>query len=396
MRGRCGQGRKDMEIVFKIAIRYMTRNIERIRSACVCLGIMMLLIVLVLGISNGVEDYLLSKYEALGDSYVLLNTTWFSEEFLEELSEISGSEVRISVEYEDFDWDFVKKVIATSDETVSFMNSDYYENNIKEGRFFNEYEKNNGDNKIIIDEVTEEELFGDSIAIGKTVVVLGEEYIVVGVMSSKEKSESMVHADDEDMTKTGTVYVPVSNFPEEIINGCNVTYYISPKEESFSAVEEFINEEMQNQRVDDFSLISSEEVSEEVNDIKSVLRNVFWGISAFSVVTGILVLINTTKLIIMDLNESLLFFKVQGISTGKTVGIIYIIGSLVALIGLVLALVAAGIIKLGFDITEIFSVNIKVYELLFMLCFALIMSGIAFLINKKQLDKLNMMDFFRG
>lgn len=388
-----------MGYVNKIAAKYILNNRSKVWTACTCIGIMLLLIVVILQISNGVESYMKSKYGALSDAYVVLTADYYADEFEKGLNDIIDNHVKIAVKYDkiefiDNDNSIVKHIVATNDETIHFLENRYYANILARGRFFNDYEKNKGDYKAIICEETEGLIEDLQLTVGKKISLFGKEYTIIGEVEGSFGDGELFDVKGNIEIKEITLYIPLKNIEEEIIANSTVTYYIELRDSDIEKVEDYVKSQLDG-RIE-YNIFTSTDVSEEINGVVDIIRIVFLGISTFSIVTGILILMNTIKLIIMDLTKTLIFFRVIGIKEEMVKRIIFLLTCFITSIGVFMALGVGVIIQALISGILDFELYLKWHEVVSIVVVSILVSYLAFLANVRYIKRLNIMDFFRN
>lgn len=381
------------------SMKYFLFNRKKVCTAYICIAITVLLIVLILCISNGVESYLRTKYEAYSDSFLILNTEYYTPEFLGFLRTQSAEEVQVFVGFDDIEHTengvTVKKIIASNTAENTIVNGAYDVNELTAGRFFNAYEQHRGDRSVIAEAQFARRLLGRETVIGQHITVFGADYRIVGTVQDHTAPEAAVYTGKTEQL-SGCLFIPFAVLTEEQLADRAFTYYLQLAPEQTEQAEERIRQELSRRHVTESQFTSSAQIGEEIRSIKQVIRTVLIVLSMFSVLTGILILISTIRLIVMDLQPVLLFLKVQGVPQLQINGCIFIISGIVILAGVLIGILISLPLQTGAQLALHLRVMLQWRDYLFLLILSVLIALVSFPANLRQLNRMKVMHFFRN
>lgn len=161
--------------------------------------------------------------------------------------------------------------------------------NIELGRYFTESESNGGRNFCIIGANVAESLFGNGLALGKSIKIMGRNVIIIGVF--KKEGESIIGGSSDNQ-----VIVPI-NFGRNLfdINSDKVDPYILVKAKPGVSNDELIGELRGIMRSirsikplgeDNFALNETSLISNSLDGLFSVVSLAGWIIGGFSILVG--------------------------------------------------------------------------------------------------------------
>ena len=290
-----------MDIIesFRTAFSALLRN--KVRSALTMLGIIIGVssVILLISLGAGLQKSITAQFEKLGTGtlYVVpgkfgeggglaggsgMSTNKFkfsdADRIKREINNISavtpGIESITSVEYRGGKR---KGVIFLAIDSSFFAIGDY---NVKQGRFFTENENKNAKRVVIVGQTIVEKLMGGVNPLNKQIAVRGKKYKIIGVL---EKQGSIVGQDQDNM-----VILPAETANRQI--GFDRPTWILVKASSneiIPTVKKDIEKLLLNRLTDDdFTVLTQEESLNIAEQILGIVRVVFVGIAAISLVVG--------------------------------------------------------------------------------------------------------------
>ncbi|OGD95927.1 hypothetical protein A3A48_03785 [Candidatus Curtissbacteria bacterium RIFCSPLOWO2_01_FULL_37_9] len=290
-----------MDIIesFRTAFSALLRN--KVRSALTMLGIIIGVssVILLISLGAGLQKSITAQFEKLGTGtlYVVpgkfgeggglaggsgMSTNKFkfsdADRIKREINNISavtpGIESITSVEYRGGKR---KGVIFLAIDSSFFAIGDY---NVKQGRFFTENENKNAKRVVIVGQTIVEKLMGGVNPLNKQISVRGKKYKIIGVL---EKQGSIVGQDQDNM-----VILPAETANRQI--GFDRPTWILVKASSneiIPTVKKDIEKLLLNRLTDDdFTVLTQEESLNIAEQILGIVRVVFVGIAAISLVVG--------------------------------------------------------------------------------------------------------------
>jgi len=290
-----------MDIIesFRTAFSALLRN--KVRSALTMLGIIIGVssVILLISLGAGLQKSITAQFEKLGTGtlYVVpgkfgeggglaggsgMSTNKFkfsdADRIKREINNISavtpGIESITSVEYRGGKR---KGVIFLAIDSSFFAIGDY---NVKQGRFFTENENKNAKRVVIVGQTIVEKLMGGVNPLNKQISVRGKKYKIIGVL---EKQGSIVGQDQDNM-----VILPAETANRQI--GFDRPTWILVKASSnevIPIVKKDIEKLLLNRLTDDdFTVLTQEESLNIAEQILGIVRVVFVGIAAISLVVG--------------------------------------------------------------------------------------------------------------
>ena len=142
---------------------------------------------------------------------------------------------------------------------------------VKQGRAFTAFDRKNFNKVCILDENSKQSLFQDEDAVGKTIEIKREPFVVIGVVTEKESFEPTINTIEDYYTYrqdvSGKVYVPDSSWPilyqydepQNVILRCDATESMTQVGKSAESV---------------LNTFSSEELSYKAQDLLQQARDI--------------------------------------------------------------------------------------------------------------------------
>jgi putative ABC transport system permease protein len=235
---------------------------------------------------------------------------------------------------------------------------------VEEGRFYSEDEANNGARVVVLGAGVKETFFGTGDALGESITMKGEKYRVVGVLESRG-SAGFFDLDS-------LAYVPVETLQKKIL-GVDYVQMISVQVDDMSKEEQTVADivgllrrqhDITNPDKDDFSVTSTKQVQETVNDVLGSLTILLLALTSITLVVGGVGIMNVMYVSVTERTSEIGLRKALGATSQMVLIqfllealIITLLGGIAGIILGVLATLALGAVfqSLGFDFTLSFS-----------------------------------------
>ena len=351
-----------MFLTIRIAIKYIQANVKKLRAIFFSVFVVNVLLFVILGISNGIGKFITEKYEVLGEKYVLINTSDFSDEIFNRIKNLESAQVDAFVSSYYGTEEYGYKIVSTTDEKLYFGDGNYTKNSLSIGRYFSEYEKHNKDKKIIISYSSAKLLDNSGNALGCVLPIGNHKYEVIGVFEEKE-AEAIVN-DDE--LKVIYMYMPLSNKAYEFTQIEECIYYVTDFKSSCEEYKEKIEQVVGNNDQEVF-ITSSNDIKAESISIENKIKFIFAGVTLFSELSSIMILFGCINSIMLDMMPIFTFYKIVGISTKKMMQIVLFIEGLIVLLGCILAFLTELLIGLILYLVTGFEIWINMKDVLIVL-----------------------------
>jgi len=279
-----------------LAIKSIWQN--KVRSALTMLGIIIgvAAVILLVSVGQGLQNYISGAFEDLGSNLVLVipgtvqfgqgppnfSGSRFTLKHLEDLNKLgspvgsaAGSiEIPAVIRY--------KGNSKTS--TVAGISSEYStirNLEVSEGELISEDDIDRSRRVVVLGQGIEEELFGQSQAIGKNIDIGGTQYEVIGILN-KIGTQSI------GFDVNNFVAIPVTS-AQKLFNNDSIQA-ITVQAESQETIPDVIDEVedyfLAQMNEDDFSVVDQSSLLETITQILGVLTAALGGIAAISLVVG--------------------------------------------------------------------------------------------------------------
>ncbi|MCW1888611.1 MAG: ABC transporter permease [Candidatus Moranbacteria bacterium] len=235
---------------------------------------------------------------------------------------------------------------------------------VEEGRFYTEDEASNGARVVVLGAGVKETFFGTGDAIGESITMRGEKYRVVGVLEGRG-SAGFFDLDS-------LAYVPVETLQKKIL-GVDYVQMISVQVKDISEEEQTVADivgllrkrhDITNPDKDDFSVTSTKQVQETLNDVLGSLTILLLALTSITLVVGGVGIMNVMYVSVAERTSEIGLRKALGATSQMVLTqfllealIITLFGGIVGIILGVGATLALGVVfkALGFAFSLAFS-----------------------------------------
>lgn len=274
---------------------------NKLRTFLTMLGIIigvMALVVLV-SIANGASDSVSEQISDMGSSYLTvrisddkenpLKMAEFSTLFDEETIGAAAPFSQVSVTGKSGYTSDTVTVIGTTGDYFSIMNME-----LGTGRLLKKIDQDNESPVIVLTYDTAVEFFGHGDAVGETLRLNGQEYLVVGILSSENSTlTGGAFLSDEEDSETVVLegYVPYSSLMKLSDQGLEITrFYVSSADSDSMEAAELVTENIMLSRFgydeDAFSIQNQSEIMEAMAGVNQTMSLMLGGVAAISLLVG--------------------------------------------------------------------------------------------------------------
>lgn len=381
-----------MNVTLRISINYIRAYKKKISIVLLSVFVVNLLLSIILGISNGIGKYVSDRYSILGDSYILIDTTQYSKEVFENIENLGNIDVDVFVSSIYDTKDYCYRIVSTTNANISILNNTCEKNEIDLGRFFNDYEKHNKDNKVVITQSSAINLSKNGNVIGKRLPVKNDYYEVVGVLRENE-NDMYIESDDE--ISTISMYMPLSYKAYEFSNVDSCIYYVTGLDNSCKDYVSKIEKIMNNANLE-MSIITSDDVDIQRRTLENKIKLIFGAMTIFSMFAVIMILIGNINSIILDMTKIFTFYKVMGIGNEKMQRIVLTIESLVIALGFLFAEITEWIISIVVYAITGFNMMNNIFDIAIVFVISVVIISVSYIMNRWHIKKIRVMKFFRN
>lgn len=332
---------------FKISITALLAN--KIRSILTMLGVVIgvFSVITFLSIGEGLKDEVTGQFESFGSNLLFVvpgqvdgfqsfgNTLGASTLSMKDVNDIRTKAVQIealsplmivsAVITKDGKTVPGPMVVGTDDNIPQLQTME-----ISEGNFFTEDDVNAKHRVAVLGGNPREKIFGQDPAAGKTIGMLGQEFIVVGSLKKPEGQFSLGGGGPDDF-----VYIPITTAQE--ITGSEQIARILVKAKSAETIpqtkEEIKKIVLENHKEEDFTVLEQSQIVDLFNDLFGNLAVAVSGIGAISLLVGGIGIMNIMFVSVTERTKEIGLRKALG-ATNRNILIQFLMeASLLSLLG---------------------------------------------------------------
>jgi len=314
-------------------------------------------VIILVGLVQGVTDYVLSTFADLGTNIITVSVTNTDTryvdvdeiyEFTEENSTIfQGVTPTVSSRYT------VKNgSTSLTDKTVTGVGEDYLTLNsldLSSGRFIEYADIKNRYNGCVIGTYIEDELFVGNASLGNTIKINGQIYTIIGIQEEQ--------ADSEESSKDDCIYIPYSNATRLAGSSDISSYTFAMKDPDYvvqgeDVLDKYLYGIMKNE--DLYTITSMTELLDTVNNMTNILSSVLSGIAGISLLVAGIGIMNIMLVSVVERTKEIGIRKALGAKRRDIMSQFVIeaaaISTIGGIIGIIIGIVTTNILGNAFNV----------------------------------------------
>lgn len=349
---------------FKLAKISIKEN--KVRSFLTCLGIAIGIasIILILSLTNSVTNLIANQFKEIGSDLIIVRPT--SEKgavssFIEELTS-ANSFLQSSLTLNDVEK--IKEIenvsavapLAISTHTISIetnqldsvtimgTNEDFIKIqplSLKYGMFLN---SELSEKTAVIGHGISMNLFSTQNPVGKTLTIMGEKFMVIGVMSRNDESVNLSGVDFENSV------IVMANALKEVDDSIQIQQINvkASNEDSLETVSQAINEKLLEEKSGDknFAVMFGDGITHPANSLLSIVSGILTLVAGISLIVGGIGVMNIMLVAVSERTQEIGIRKAVGASTKDVMMQFLIESSMLSFVGGILGILLGYVIAI--------------------------------------------------